>query len=133
MTPQELSEEIRVDRECLLALAKNIAVLDRTVRRDECGEYRINGRKGHLYHSRGNIYLCLIDQPMGGWIRAKQVLDFCAVSQDGDGEGVLVSPARTFTAEEAAKIRKTLGFPKRPAASASQLANLRPFPRKTAN
>ena len=36
-------------REVLLALRDALGVRDNALKRDECGDWRVNGRQGHIY------------------------------------------------------------------------------------
>jgi hypothetical protein len=60
------------------------------------------------------------------WTATKARLSFCAVTQDGDDEGVL-KLHRLPTADQAAVIREVLGIRKRQTISASTLERLKAF------
>ena len=62
----------------------------RSLGRDECGDWAINGRLGHIF-SDGAAFLLYVttDKSVRRWNNIKHRLDFCRVVQDGDDEGCL--------------------------------------------
>ncbi len=78
-----------LQRPRLIALAGALTAL----RRDECGDWRITGRRGHIYAvcgARGDF----LRESRQAWTWAKKLMRFCAVAQDGDTEGMLLMPGR---------------------------------------
>jgi hypothetical protein len=102
-----------------------LEVSKRTLRRDECGAWRILGRKGHAYTwgpSGGWLLFCDAGTSRK-WSAIKRRLSFCKVTQDGDTEGCL----RLFdlpTPERADAIRKALGLKRKRAANAGSFAGI---------
>jgi hypothetical protein len=97
------------DRELLLALTESLSVSQRRLHRDPCGDWIIVGSRGHVLSDGVNAYIYLPFETARRWERAKRLLDFMAVVQDGDTEGVLRFDGMP-TAEQAKVIRKLLGF-----------------------
>ena len=119
-------------RAALLKLTKALVSRDSALRRDECGDWRIEGSSGHVYAVPGTL-----DQPnrpgfmlyvMPGspkaWTFAKRALAFAEVINDGDEEGAFVM-RRLPNADEAALIRRYCGIPKRREVSEAELDRLR--------
>jgi hypothetical protein len=118
-----------VQRPALLKLVEALGVQERTLYRDECGDWRVNGKFGHIYAVPGipwggmerveGFQLYFRGAPefeetlsSQGWTWAKKALAFCRVTQDGDTEGMLFL-GRLPTTEEAAAIRDKLGIRKK--------------------
>ena len=112
------------DREALLGLAGALNSAPRTLRRDECGDWRINGKSGHIYAVPGGFQLCCMCESALAWTWAKKKMPFAQVAQDGDAEGVL-RMSRLPTRTEADAIRSCLGIPKRRVLSEGELERLR--------
>ena len=113
-----------LQRAALAAFAEALGSASTAFRRDECGDPRINGKRGHVYAvSRGFLISCVCDSRRA-WTYAKRALFFASVTQDGDEEGSFVMD-RAPTAEEAETIRRYLGIAKRPELSAEHVALLR--------
>jgi hypothetical protein len=122
-------------REALLKLIEALGCRDAALRRDECGDWRIKGRYGHIYAIPGTldrpvvegfqIYFRGAEEPLSskGWTYAKRALAFCEVTNDGDNEGMLFLD-RLPTGEEAEVIRAKLGVAKKREVSAEELARL---------
>ena len=74
-------------------LEKPLAALDASqlgLRRDECGDYRINGKLGHIYpDSDGFLLYVSTGESARRWTNVKARLAFARVTQDGDDEGAL--------------------------------------------
>jgi hypothetical protein len=85
---------------------------DRAYRRDECGDWRIEGRSGYIYAHPEGFYLYCAPGTVRAWGFAKKMMDFCTVRQDGDDEGVF-RLARLPTPDEADIIRDKLGIRKK--------------------
>lgn len=124
-TPRKRSGDIFPpirQRKALLLLAKNLGSRDRALRRDECGDWRIEGRKGHIYavprdnDAKQFSYLIIFSGGSASsrvWNHAKRMLGgFARLTLDGDFEGAFLLDQRP-SFEQAAAIRKELGIPKR--------------------
>ena len=107
-------------REALLALQSALGTAPRAIRRDECGDPRIEGKHGHAYAVCGLIgakppkagfQFFILDWTARGWKLAKDVLPGI-VCHDGDDEGAVFLD-RLPSPTEAIAIRKWLGLPKR--------------------
>jgi hypothetical protein len=108
----ETLEESAADRALQKTLVIALDAQRSSLRRDECGAWRIRGKHGHIY----------IWGPSGGWLiycaagtarkwnnLMSRLSSFCTVTQGGDDEGcfrLLQLP----TAEQAIIIRKALGL-----------------------
>lgn len=112
--------EADADRARPKELVAALNVWDRALRRDECGAWRINGQRGHVYTFGDGWVLCVECATRRHWTFAKQRLDFCGVYQDGDEEGCLLL-SRLPTPEQAAVIRSVLRIRKRAELSAEHL------------
>jgi hypothetical protein len=96
--------------EQLLALRKTLAASSLSLQEDECGDWRINGSRGHIYAEGGIFTLCVrTSESRNLWTRIKRRLAFCRVTQDGDDEGCLVLD-RLPTPAEADLICQALGI-----------------------
>jgi hypothetical protein len=85
-------------RLALLAFAEATDSRPSCLRRDECSDWRINGKRGHIYAVPEGFQLCYFsrcgvtdwdgDGPhIVDYDHAKRHLTFCRLSQDGTGEG----------------------------------------------
>jgi hypothetical protein len=120
-------------RLALLALAAALNSSVACLRRDECGDWRIEGRSGHVYAVLGILWIepvrpgfqfwCSTSSARA-WSAAKKALAFAVVTQDGDDEGMAFLD-RLPTAAEAEAIRRYVGIRKRRDISGDQLAVLR--------
>jgi hypothetical protein len=115
---------MREDRTRLQALLSALDGSMRGMRRDDCGDYFIVGKKGHVYSDGAGYLLYSAAGSVRRWGFVKKRLAFCHVAQDGDGEGALHLD-RLPTPAEAATIRLILGVRKRKLLSADALAGLR--------
>jgi hypothetical protein len=119
-------------RAALIKLMAALGCRAAALRRDECGDWRIEGLRGHVYAVPGAL-----GQPnrpaftpyiMAGspkaWTFAKRALAFAKVINDGDEEGTFVM-GRLPSADEAALIRRYCGIPKRREVSEAELDRLR--------
>jgi hypothetical protein len=119
------AKEAKADRDVLRTLFRALDASKRSLRRDECGAWRIVGRKGHAYTwgpSGGWLLFCYGHSPRK-WSAIKRRLSSCSVTQDGDTEGCL----RLFdlpTPEQALAIRKVLGLKRKRAANAGSFAGI---------
>jgi hypothetical protein len=118
-------------RPALLELAEALDSRPGALRRDECGDWAIFGRRGHIYAvpligpeevARGvpitvGYQLVVgtdIEHESGNCVRRWSTykrLSFCQVTQDGDEEGCLILD-RLPTKAEGAIIRDVVGIPK---------------------
>jgi len=92
-------------REALLAFRDALGCRDNALRRDECGDWCIEGRFGHIYAIPGTldrpgcegfqIYFRgaaeFEEPPRGskGWAECKKAMPFAEVTANGDAEGML--------------------------------------------
>jgi hypothetical protein len=111
MLTHETVQGPNADRATQRALLVALGASRRTLRRDECGVWRIGGCRGHIYTwgpSGGWLLFCNAGTARK-WSAIKRQLSFCSVTQDCDVEGCL----RLFelpTSEQAVQIRKALGL-----------------------
>ena len=95
------------------------------LRRDACGDYRINGKSGHIYADGTGYLLCVMtDEFKGRWTNVKKRLAFCQLTQDGDDEGCLHLD-RLPTLAEADLIREALGIRRKRHLSPELLASMK--------
>jgi hypothetical protein len=94
-----------------------------TLRRDDCGDYAIWGRLGHIYAVQEGFQLVIsTDKSPNRWTRVKKRLSFCRLAQDGDDEGTMFLRNRP-TAAQAEATREAIGLhKKRQAAEATLIA-----------
>jgi hypothetical protein len=129
-------------RAALLDLAKALTSRDAALRRDECGEWRIDGRGGHVYAVPGTLddpdrpgfMIHVLSEKLErgtvdrwtsqGWTYAKRALSFATLIQDGDLEGVFFLD-RLPSRDEAERIRHYCVIPKKRELSEEELARLR--------
>jgi hypothetical protein len=122
-----------VQRDALLIFAEALSSASTAFRRDECGDPRINGSRGHVYSVPG-VFLAGAEKTPGfllycqcesrkAWTYAKRALAFARVTQEGDDEGCLFMdrPPSTSGAET---IRAYLGITKTREISDDHLAKL---------
>ena len=107
------------DRAILLGLAATmkISLGNAGPRRDACGDYRLEGKNGHVYVDGDGflVFLQFTDQPRM-WTHAKHVLDG-EVTQNGNDEGCI-----WIAGGNAEIFRRIIGFRKRlPATVADHL------------
>jgi hypothetical protein len=111
-------------RPALLAFARAIGSRDAALRRDECGDWAINGRHGLVLAAPGPSFLIYFSGAARGWTAAKAAMSFATVTQDGDIDGCLLLE-RLPTESEGATIREKLGIPKKRTMSEQELTRLR--------
>lgn len=111
-------------RAALVKLAKALGSRDSALRRDSCGDPAIFGSRGHIYAcpggtlakpdpSRPAFQIVVTGWEGLGWGNARRAMEpFARVTQDGDGEGILIM-ARLPTAAEAKIIRHYVGVEKK--------------------
>jgi hypothetical protein len=108
-------------RPALMAFAEALGSASTALRRDENGDWRIKGKLGFIYPVPGTLdepgregFLLYCErETKQAWTWAKKLLSFCAVTQDGDTEGVLFLDWLP-TPAEAETIRDVIGVAKRP-------------------
>ena len=103
-------------------------------RRDENGDWRINGRGGHIYAVSGAFQVVVLCEKLEaglagrwtsqGWTYAKRALDFARLVNDGDDEGVFILD-RLPSPAEAAILRRYCMIPKRMELGEEELARRR--------
>jgi hypothetical protein len=130
-----------VQRPALLKLVEALGCREAALRRDECGDWRINGKYGYIYAVPGipwggmektegfQIYYRGAEEfgepsTSRGWTFAKEAMSFCRVTQDGDSEGLLFLD-RLPTLPEAEIIRDKLWIAKKREVGEEELARLR--------
>jgi hypothetical protein len=81
------------DRQALLDFLSAIDARRSALRRDECGDWAILGKQGHIYSVGVNgtaayqLFVSTSDRALK-WAWVKKKLSFCEVTQDGDDEAV---------------------------------------------
>ena len=130
-------------REALLPFLEALDASPSTLRRDECGDPRIDGRWGHIYAVPGSLdrpnmpgfqIVVLSEKPetgafdrwtKQGWTYAKNAVEeFAELNNDGDLEGIFFLH-RLPTPAEAETIRRDCGIRKRTSYSEEALAQKR--------
>jgi hypothetical protein len=99
-------------RGALLAFARALNSSPRALRRDECGDWRIGGNRGHAYAVPGGFQFYCAPGSTRAWTFAKRAMSFAKVTQDGDEEGILFLD-RLPTEAEAGIMRRYVAIPKR--------------------
>ena len=110
-----------VQRPALLKFAEALKCRDNALRRDECGDWRINGKQGHIYAVPGTInqpgtpgfQIYVQRESIRGWSAAKTALkSFTDLTLDCEVDGMLFLD-RLPTATEAEVIRQYVGISKK--------------------
>ena len=114
----------KADRELLMALTGCLSVSQGRLRRDACGDWVIEGLRGHILTDGVNAFAYVPAGTARRWAKAKRVLSFMAVTQDGDDEGILRLDGMP-TPEQAKIIRKVLGLRQRTELSEADRAELK--------
>ena len=97
-----------VDKRFLWEVAETIKCSKTKIKLDECGDWNIFGKQGHLStDGSDNLYLYYLGTSAKKWNNVKKLLNFMEVTQDGDEEGFLKLD-RLPSAEEGNIIRRTL-------------------------
>jgi hypothetical protein len=99
------------DRDFLITLAGSLSVSQGRLRRDPCGDWTIVGRHGHALTDGTDAFVYLPAGTARRWEKAKRLLNFAVVTQDGDDDGVL-KLINMPTPEQAGVLRKLLGMRK---------------------
>jgi hypothetical protein len=110
-------------RPALLEMAKALLSRDKALRRDENGDWRILGKKGHIYAVPEGFQIMVAGGTAHWWHAAKRRFDFAKVLQDGGDEGIVVL-SRLPTPTEAESIRHYCGIAKKREVSEEQRARL---------
>jgi hypothetical protein len=110
-----------VQRSALLELGKALMSRDSALRRDECGDWAIFGKYGHIYAVPGSLdrpqapgfQIFVMGWTARGWNIAKEAFKpFADLTNDGDNEGALFID-RLPSSNEAKIIRRYVGIAKR--------------------
>jgi hypothetical protein len=119
-------------RAALLMLVKALGTRDSALRRDERGDWRVEGKKGHVYAIPGIVganlpkpgfHFFVMGWSTAGWNKAKDALDFATLTNDGEDEGALFLDRLPAEAEIEA-LRHYVGLPKKRTVSEQELARL---------
>jgi hypothetical protein len=120
-------------REALLKFAEALGCRDNALRRDECSDWAIFGKRGHIYGVPGSLdrpatpgfQILVMGWTARGWNLAKETLKpFADLTNDGDDEGAFFLD-RLPTPAEAEAIRHYLGIAKKAEYSDEVLAQKR--------
>ena len=118
-------------RPALLSLVEALGCRANALRRDECSDWRVEGRSGHIYAAPGPLgrretpgFQIYIAGSTRWWTNAKAALEpFCDLTSDGDDEGMLFID-RLPTRDEAERLRHFVGIAKKRVLSEAELARL---------
>jgi hypothetical protein len=124
-----------VQREQLLRFADALDCRSKALARDDCGDWAIEGKHGHIYACPEGFQLCFVSRygvnewdgagpHIDDYDRAKRLLMFANLAQDGTGEGIFFLD-RLPNESEAAAIRDVFGILRRKQLSDEQLTVLR--------
>jgi hypothetical protein len=113
------------DQTRLEALVAAIDASPRALWRDQCGDYMITGKLGHIFADGQGflLYVSTRESPRR-WTMVKRRLAFCHLYQDGDDEGCLRLDGLPRP-KEAELIREALAIRKRRHVSSETLAAAR--------
>jgi hypothetical protein len=119
-------------RPALLALREALRTRETALRHDECGDWRIEGRFGHIYAVPGSLgwpdtpgFQIFVAGSARWWTNAKAAFrPFAELANDGDDEGVHFV-FRLPTPAEAEIIRHYVGVAKKREVSDEELGRLR--------
>ena len=112
-------------RPILLDLVEKMKISARQLQRDECGDWRVEGRYGFVYADLAGLRFVIEGWATKGWNKAKSAMAaFATIAQDGEDEGILLL-ARAPTEGECDAIRKWVGLKRRREMTEQQLADLR--------
>jgi hypothetical protein len=78
------------ERERLSGFARPLRSRAVALRRDERGNWRMNGSRGHVHAAPEGFQILVMGWWANGWNRAKRVLLFAQICNDGDDEGGFV-------------------------------------------
>lgn len=111
------------DNILLEKLSEHLSTSEDRIRLDDCGDWNIFGRRGHIFTDSKLWYIFVAETTKRKWSAIKAKLKFMEVSQDGDDEGIM-KLERMPLQEEAEAIREVLGLNKRPELTEEQRAKL---------
>jgi hypothetical protein len=102
----------QTDKERLEQLREALHGAFRSLRRDECGDWRLLGSRGHIYRDGDGWFLLFVACRSGlHWTYTKRRrLAFCRVTQDGEDEGCLHLDRLPSSTAEAEEIRHVVGL-----------------------
>lgn len=103
----------KTDKDILAGLATSLQASQRNIGKDPCGDWRLRGRRGHIFCDGAAAYVYLPSGTKQAWTYAKRALGFMEVTQDGEEEGILRLRG-TPSAEQAEIIRDYVGLSKAP-------------------
>jgi hypothetical protein len=127
------SNTVCVIREDLALFVKALGCRDAALRRDECGDWRVSGRRGGIYAVPGSLarpktpgfQIIVQCQSMREWSYAKKALTpFTDLTNDGDDEGTLFLD-HLPTPAEAELLRQYVGIAKKREMSEAELERLK--------
>jgi len=122
-----------VQRPALLKLVEALGCRDAALRRDECGDWRINGTEGGILAVPGSLdrptaegfHIFIECDTVRQWSAVKAAMKpFTDLTNDGDSEGMFFLD-RLPTPDEAEIIRRYVGVRKKRELSEDALAELR--------
>lgn len=97
------------DKRYLKNLSKALDISEGRIKLDECGDWNIVGKRGHISTDTEYWYLYVkYEDSNRKWTNTKKNLNFMEVHQDGDDEGVLRLGRMPFR-DEAMTVRKVIG------------------------
>ena len=111
-----------VQRPALLKFAEALGCRDNALRRDECGDWRIQGHSGHIYAVPGSLdrrttpgfQICVQCELVRQWSYAKKAFKpFTDLTNDGDECKGMLFLDRLPTLAEAETIREYVGIAKK--------------------
>jgi hypothetical protein len=112
----------RLQRPALLKCLEAIGARPGALRRDQCGDWAIFGKHGHVYAvAPASFQFMFTAGRAQAWTYAKKALGFTRLTQEGDGEGALILD-RVPTTGEGDIIRSKFGIAKRAVYSEETLA-----------
>jgi len=114
----------KADRPFILELTNALCVSPRNVQKDECGDWIIVARRGHVATDLLAFYAYVRARSPRHWKAVKRKLHFLCVTQDGDDEGIFILREMP-TSGQAATIRKVLGIRRALALTDEQRASRR--------
>ena len=113
-----------VQRPALLSFAVALGCRDNALRRDECGDWRISGRTGHVYAVPGGFQAFIFCRSPRLWGWAKKALADLKPCNDGEDEGGFLLTDLP-TPEQATALRRYAGIAKKRVLGEEDLARLR--------